>query len=148
MTRVLSVAHCALYCHVYRGFIQTIPRQITGNNDRITETIELLRLLELWGLDCDISNLISVRVCVGVWQWKKWERGPRKRKKTPPASLDSQRDLCVLWKWNKVFRQSSSPPVLLAEPTVLTSKLEKRLCSFQNRSSVWIHLPQLAFVIC
>lgn len=60
---MFSVANCALYCHVYYGFIQTIPRQITGDNDRIIETIELLRLLLLCGLDCDIFNLISVRVC-------------------------------------------------------------------------------------
>lgn len=60
---MFSMAHCALYYHVYHGFIQTIPRQITGNNDRIIETIELLRLLLLCGLDWDIFNLILERVC-------------------------------------------------------------------------------------
>lgn len=65
---MFSMANCALYCHVYYGFIQTIPRQITGDNDRIIETIELLRLLLLCGLDCDIFNLISARVrgCLAV----------------------------------------------------------------------------------
>lgn len=58
-----SMASCGLYCHVYYGFIQTIPRQITGNNDGIIETMEILRLFLLCGLDCDIFNLISVRVC-------------------------------------------------------------------------------------
>lgn len=41
----LSVVNCVLYYPVYYGFSQTIPRQITGNNGRITETKELPRLL-------------------------------------------------------------------------------------------------------
>lgn len=45
MNSMFSMANCSLYCHVYYGFIQTIPRQITEDNDRIIETIELLRLL-------------------------------------------------------------------------------------------------------
>lgn len=64
MNSMFSMPNCALHCHVYYGFIQTIPRQITRDNDRIIETIELLGLLLLCGLDCDIYNLISVRVWV------------------------------------------------------------------------------------
>lgn len=42
---VFSMVNCALYYPVYYGFVQTIPRQITANNERITETMELPRLL-------------------------------------------------------------------------------------------------------
>lgn len=73
---MLSLANCALYYHVYYGFIQTIARQITWDNDRIIETIELLRLVLHCGLDCDIFNLISLRLCgcLAVQEQRPWEK--------------------------------------------------------------------------
>ena len=44
-------------------FSQTMLRQLNRHNGRIIETIELLRLLLLCGLDCDIFYLISERAC-------------------------------------------------------------------------------------
>lgn len=119
----LSMANCALYCHVYYGFIQTIPRQITWDNDRIIETIALLRLVLLCGLDCDIFNLISLRLCgcLAVQEQRPW------------VNFCLSGHLTWIWDWNRkeVFRRSSCPPVLpalLAKPTAFISKLKKRIC--------------------
>lgn len=71
----LYLANGALYYHVQCGLIQTIARQITWDNDRIIETIELLRLVLLCGSDCDIFNLISLRLCgcLPVQEQRPWE---------------------------------------------------------------------------
>lgn len=59
----LWLAESALNYLVCYGFIQTMARQITWNNGRIIETMELLGLALVCGLDCDIFffNLISLR---------------------------------------------------------------------------------------
>lgn len=73
--RTLSMANSALNYHVCYGFIQTMARQITWNNSSIIETIGLLGLVLVCGLDCDIFNLISLRLCgcLTVREQRTWE---------------------------------------------------------------------------